>query len=351
MQLSFRWYGPQDPVPLAYIRQIPGVVGIVGALYQIAPGQVWPLDDIRGLIDQIETAGLRLTAVESLPVHEQIKLGHPDRDPYIENYIASLQNLAASGVKTICYNFMPLFDWTRTRLARPLPDGATCLSYDHNELAQIDLSRGSRDLPGWGSAFDGRQLKKLLLAYGGIGQEQLWDNLAYFLRKIIPVAEELGLRLGIHPDDPPWPIFGLPRIIVDRDAMIRLLKIIDSPANGLSLCTGSLGALPLNDIPALVEEFSAMGRIVFMHVRNIHIDGEKAFHETAHPSACGDLDMFAILNALHKNGFKGPLRPDHGRMIWGESGKPGYGLFDRALGAAYLNGLWEAISSRKKAIV
>jgi mannonate dehydratase len=155
------------------------------------------------------------------------------------------------------------------------------------------------------------------------------------------------MRLGIHPDDPPWSIFSLPRIIVNGNALRRLVQIEDSPANGLSLCTGSLGALSSNNISALVEEFSRMDRIAFMHVRNIHIDGEKSFHETAHPSSSGHLNMFAILKTLYKNGFNGPLRPDHGRMIWGETGKPGYGLFDRALGAAYLNGLWEGISSKE----
>lgn len=347
MQLSFRWYGPEDPVSLKDIRQIPGIVGVVSALHEKAPGEVWPSDSIRALVEQIRGNGLALTAVESLPVHEDIKLGNPTRDQYIDNYITSLKNLAASGVATVCYNFMPVFDWTRTDLARPLPDGTTSLSYHHGDLDRIDLSHGTRDLPGWSAAFDSFQLKKLLQAYAGVSEEMLWDHLAYFLHRVIPVAEDLGMRLGIHPDDPPWSIFGLPRIIVNGNALRRLIQIKDSPANGLSLCTGSLGALQSNDIPHLVEEFSGMDRIAFMHVRNIQIDGEKSFHETAHPSASGHLNMFAILKALHKNGFNGPLRPDHGRMIWDETGKPGYGLFDRALGAAYLNGLWEAISSKE----
>jgi mannonate dehydratase len=342
-----RWYGPADAVSLSDIRQIPGVVGVVSALYEIAPGEVWPLDAINGLVDQISASGLALTAVESLPVHEDIKLGYRTRDQYIQNYITSLENLASSGVTTVCYNFMPVFDWTRTDLARPLPDETTALSYHHGDLARIDLSHGTRDLPGWSAAFDGAQLKKLLEAYAEVSEEMLWDHLSYFLLRVVPAAEDLGIRLGIHPDDPPWSIFGLPRIIVDRDALQRLVQIIDRPANGLSLCTGSLGALPTNDVPALVEEFSRLDRIAFMHVRNVHIDGEKSFHETAHPSASGDLNIHAILKALHRNGFGGPLRPDHGRMIWGESGKPGYGLFDRALGAAYLNGLWEAISAER----
>lgn len=345
MQLSFRWYGPEDSISLKNIRQIPGVVGVVSALHDMAPGEIWPEHSIRAITDQIKETGLVLTAVESLPVHEDIKLGLPTRDRYIDNYVTSLQNLAASGITTVCYNFMPVFDWTRTDLARPLSDGTTCLSYNHDELARIDLGRGSRDLPGWSAAFDSFQLKKLLQAYASVSEEMLWENLAYFLQRVIPAAEDLGMRLGIHPDDPPWSIFGLPRIIVDGDAFRKLIRISDSPANGLSLCTGSLGALPSNDVTKLVAEFSGLDRIVFMHVRNIRIDGKKSFHETAHPSVCGHLNMLAILKALHKNGFNGPLRPDHGRMIWGETGKPGYGLYDRALGAAYINGLWEGISA------
>jgi mannonate dehydratase len=345
MKLSLRWYGPEDKVLLNDIHQIPGVVGVVSALHDIAPGDVWPPKRIRALVDQIKRHDLELTAVESLPVHEEIKLGGPDQDRYIDHYIISLKNLAAGGVTTVCYNFMPIFDWTRTDLAYKLADGATCLRYNHADLTRIDLSKGTRDLPGWGTAFDGGELERLRQAYAGVSEEQLWDHLAFFLKKVVPVAEDVGIRLGIHPDDPPWSIFGLPRIIVDESALDRLTSIIDSPANGISLCTGSLGANASNDVPALIEKFTKQDRIALMHVRNIHIDGEKSFYETAHPSACGDLDMLTILKVLLRNGFKGPLRPDHGRMIWQETGKPGYGLFDRALGAAYINGMWEAISS------
>mgnify|MGYP001826683822 FL=1 len=345
MKLSLRWYGPRDSVPLTFIRQIPGVKGVVAGLHDIAPGDVWPPERIRDLVDQIQRHSLKLTAIESLPVHEDIKIGGPDQDHYIDNYIISLKNLAAAGVTTICYNFMPVFDWTRTDLAYKLADGATCLRYNHADLARIDLTQGTRDLPGWGAAFNSCRLDELRQAYAGVSEERLWDNLAYFLKRVIPVAEGVGVRTGIHPDDPPWSIFGLPRIIVDGDALRRLVDIVDSPANGLSLCTGSLAPRPSNDLPALVDEFARQDRITFMHVRNIHIDGEKSFHETAHPSACGDLDMLAIIKALYRSGFHGPLRPDHGRMIWKETGKPGYGLFDRALGAAYINGMWEALSS------
>lgn len=345
MKLSLRWYGPEDKVSLNDICQIPGVVGVVSALHDTIPGEIWQPEPIKALVDQITHYGLELTAVESLPVHEDIKLGQPDRDRYIDNYIISLKNLADAGITTVCYNFMPVFDWMRSDLSFKLPDGSTCLRYDHVDLARIDLSKGTLDLPGWGVTFDGRQLTKLRQAYAQISEEILWDHLAYFLKQVVPVAEDVGIRLGMHPDDPPWSIFGLPRIIVDENALDRLTRIINSPANGISLCTGSLGAKVSNDLPSLVEKFAKQDRIVFMHVRNIHVDGEKSFHETAHPSACGDLDIHSILRALHRNGFKGPLRPDHGRMIWKETGKPGYGLFDRALGAAYINGMWEALSS------
>jgi len=343
MKLSLRWYGPDDPVPLQYIHQIPGVTGVVSSLHDMTPDAAWPRESIERMVDQIAHHGLELAAVESLPVHEDIKLGRTSRDRHIDNYLTSLENLAAFGVTTVCYNFMPVFDWTRTDLAYPLADGSTCLRYDHHDLSRIDLSRGTRDLPGWSAAFSGKALESLRQAYAGIDEETLWDHLSYFLSRVIPEAERLGLRLGIHPDDPPWSIFGLPRIMVDGDAMRRLIRIVDSPSNGISLCTGSLGAKLGNDLPALVDELAELDRIVFMHVRNIHFEGDRSFHETAHPTVCGDLDILAILKSLHKNGFRGPLRPDHGRMIWGETGKPGYGLFDRALGAAYLHGIWEAL--------
>jgi mannonate dehydratase len=171
--------------------------------------------------------------------------------------------------------------------------------------------------------------------------EQLWENLAHFLERTVPVAEEVGVRLAIHPDDPPWPIFGVPRIITDGPALERLLRLVDRPANGVTFCTGSLGASPANDLPAIVRRLGP--RVHFAHCRNVLVTGEKQFREVPHPSRFGSVDMLEVLRALRDVGFDGPMRPDHGRMIWGETGRPGYGLYDRALGAAYLHGLWEAL--------
>ncbi|HEX8907497.1 MAG TPA: mannonate dehydratase, partial [Longimicrobiaceae bacterium] len=216
------------------------------------------------------------------------------------------------------------------------------LAYDHEALARIDLSRGTGDLPGWAAAYDADELGRLLYAYAQVDDERMWENLAYFLERVVPAAEESGVRLAIHPDDPPWPIFGLPRIITDAAALERLVSLADTPANGITFCTGSLGALPSNDLPAMVRRLG--NRIHFAHCRNVLVTGERRFHETAHPSACGSVDMLEVLRALRDAGFAGPVRPDHGRRIWGEAGRPGYGLYDRALGAAYLQGLWEALT-------
>jgi mannonate dehydratase len=178
-----------------------------------------------------------------------------------------------------------------------------------------------------------------------VNAEQLWEHLAYFLERVVPAAAAAGVRLALHPDDPPWPILGLPRIITDAAALDRLLALVDRPANGITFCTGSLAANPENDLPAMARRFAAAGRIHFAHCRNVRVIGPHRFHETPHPSACGDVDMAAVLAALRDAGFAGPLRPDHGRMIWGETGRPGYGLYDRALGATYLYGLWEGLTA------
>ncbi len=342
MKMSFRWYGAADPVRLEYIRQIPGLHGVVSAIYDVPPGAIWPLEKILALKVRIEASGLAFEVVESVPVHEDIKLGRPSRDGLIENYQQNLRNLGAAGVKVVCYNFMPVFDWTRTTLDQRLEDGSTTLAFSTRDVDQIDASQGL-SLPGWDASYQASELKCLLAAYASLGEEALWRNLATFLEAVIPVAETAGIAMAIHPDDPPRPIFGLPRIVKNRDDLARLLKLVDAPANGLTLCSGSLGAGPENDVEALVREFGAMGRIHFAHLRNIRITPSGDFEETAHLSGCGSLDMAAIVKALHDVGFDGYVRPDHGRMIWGETGKPGYGLYDRALGVAYLNGLWEAI--------
>ncbi|HEY6209551.1 MAG TPA: mannonate dehydratase [Gemmatimonadales bacterium] len=344
MMLTFRWFGPADPIPLAHISQIPGVAGVVSALYDVPVGAPWSRDALGRLKAQVEDAGLRLAVVESIPVHEDIKLGRPGRDRLIDHYCESVCAMGEVGVPVLCYNFMPVFDWMRTDLARRLPDGSTALAYDDDALAAIDLSRGTGDLPGWATAYSAGELGALLAAYRDVDAERLWENLAYFLERVVPVAEQAGVRLAIHPDDPPWPIFGLPRIVTDAAALERLVGLVDSPANGVTFCTGSLGALPANDLPAMARRLGAMDRIHFAHCRNVRVTGERAFHETPHPSACGSVDMLAVLRALRDVGFAGPMRPDHGRMIWGETGRPGYGLYDRALGAMYLYGLWEGLT-------
>ena len=342
MKMSFRWYGDSDPVTLDYIRQIPGMHGIVSAVYDVPVGEVWPVDKIQTLKAKIEAAGLAFEVIESVPVHEDIKLGKPTRDHLIANYQHSIRNLAACGLKVICYNFMPVFDWTRTTLDKKLPDGSSCLAFSTKEVDEIDLSKGI-SLPGWDASYKTEELKALLAEYSKIDEEKLWEHLSYFLKAIIPVAEEVGLKMAIHPDDPPRPIFGLPRIVKNRDDLARLLKIVDTPSNGLTLCSGSLGAGPENNVEALVREFGGMDRIHFAHVRNVKVSANGDFEETAHLSSCGSLDIASIIKAYHDVGFTGYVRPDHGRMIWGETGKPGYGLYDRALGAVYLNGLWEAV--------
>lgn len=343
MKMSFRWYGASDPVQLEYIRQIPGLHGIVSAIYDVPVGEVWPMAGILALKARIESQGLAFEVVESVPVHEDIKLGRPARDGLIANYAENIRRLAACGVRVVCYNFMPVFDWTRTTLDRRMADGSTALAFSAREADRIDVGQGIA-LPGWDASYRPDELKALLASYESLGEENLWRNLTYFLEAIIPVAQEVGMRMAIHPDDPPRPIFGLPRIVKNRADLARLLRLVDAPANGLTLCSGSLGAGPENDVGALVREFGAMGRIHFAHLRNVRVTPEGDFEETAHLSACGSLDLAAIVKAYHDVGFDGYVRPDHGRMIWGETGKPGYGLYDRALGAVYLNGLWEAIA-------
>ena len=340
--MSFRWFGDSDPVSLQHIRQIPGMHGIVSAVYDVPVGETWPVERIQALKRKIADHALAFEVVESLPVHEDIKLGKPGRDQLIANYQQTIRNLGACGVKVICYNFMPVFDWTRTSLEKLLPDGSTTLTFSAREADEIDISEGI-SLPGWDSSYQPEDLKALLDEYSKVDAETLWEHLAYFLKAIIPVAEASGVRMAIHPDDPPRPIFGLPRIVKNRDDLDRLLRIIDTPANGLTLCSGSLGAGPQNNVEALVREFGAQGRIHFCHLRNVKVNEAGDFEETAHRSDCGSLDMAAIVRAYHDVGFEGYARPDHGRMIWGETGKPGYGLYDRALGAVYLNGLWEAV--------
>ena len=345
MRMTFRWFGAEDPVPLRHIRQIPGIRGIVSALYDVAPGEMWARDRIDELASVIDDAGLELAVIESIPVHEDIKLGKPSRDRLADNYAQSVRNIGEAGVPVLCYNFMPVFDWTRTDLEMRLEDGSTALAYDDSALTRIDLSRGTGDLPGWAMAYDADRLSSLLDDYSAVDEEQLWENLSWFLERIVPVAASVNVKLAIHPDDPPWPIFGLPRIITSGKALDRVTGLVDDPCNGVTLCTGSLAADPGNDVTAITRQLGSRDRIHFAHCRNIKRTGERVFHESPHPTAHGDVDMLGVLRALRECGFDGPMRPDHGRMIWGETGRPGYGLYDRALGAMYLNGLWEGLSA------
>jgi mannonate dehydratase len=346
MLMTFRWFGSDDPIPLAHVRQIPSVRGVVSALYDVPVGAVWPRDSLSRLADTVDGAGLALTVIESIPVHEDVKLGRPTRDRLIDQYCESVRHMGECGIPVLCYNFMPVFDWTRTDLALTLDDGSTALAYDDRALARIDLTRGTGDLPGWATAYTADELRALLAAYRDVSPEQLWEHLAYFLERVVPAAESAGVKMAIHPDDPPWSIFGLPRIVTSGPALDRLVSLVDSPANGVTFCTGSLGADPANDLPAMARSLGARGRIHFAHCRNVRITGPRQFHEAPHPSALGDVDMRAVLAALRDTGFAGPVRPDHGRMIWGEHGRPGYGLHDRALGAMYLYGLWEGLDGR-----
>lgn len=343
MKLSFRWYGKDDPVRIDYIKQIPTMMSIVTAIYDVPVGEVWPMCKINSLKETVEKTGLKFEVIESVPVHEDIKLGNPNRDRYIENFKQTIINLSKVGVKVICYNFMPVFDWTRSQLDKKLEDGSTVLVYYKDQIDKMDPLDGELSLPGWDSSYTKKDLKELFEGYAKVGEEGLWRNLEYFLKEIIPVAKEHDVKMAIHPDDPPWAIFGLPRIITTEENIDKVLKIVDSKYNGLTLCTGSLGSGSFNDVPKMIDKYAAQGRIHFMHVRNIKILDDGSFEESAHHSSYGSLDIVEIMKALHKNNFDGYLRPDHGRMIWGEIGKPGYGLYDRALGAIYIAGIWETL--------
>ncbi|MDR2600981.1 MAG: mannonate dehydratase [Spirochaetaceae bacterium] len=356
MKIIFRWFGSNDDsVTLEQIRQIPGKPGIAGTLGDIPAGEAWPANRIDALKKQVEDAGLKLEVIESVNIHDSIKTGAPERDKCIENYITTIERLGSRGVKVICYNFMPVFDWTRSDLYKKLEDGSTALSYEQKEIDKINpeniaqtISKGSKgySLPGWEPERMSR-IKELFAAYTEVTEEKLRDNLKYFLDAIIPSCEKYDVKMAIHPDDPPWGIFGLPRIVRNESDITKLLSMCSSPYNGLTLCTGCLGASTANDIPAMIRKFA--DRIHFTHVRNIKIHSEGDFNETSHLSADGSLDLYEIMKAYYDVGYTGYLRPDHGRMIWNEQARPGYGLYDRALGIAYINGLWEAINKGNRA--
>lgn len=344
MKMTFRWYGEKDSIPLSYIKQIPNMSGVVTAVYDVPVGEVWPMANILRLKKLCDDAHLEMEVIESVPVHEDIKLGKPTRDKYIANYIQNIKNLGKVGVRCICYNFMPVFDWLRTDLKKLNEDGSNSLCYCHDELMKLDPK--NLHLPGWDESYSLDELNNLLDEYKNITHEQLFDNLVYFLNAIMPACDEANINMAIHPDDPPWDMFGLPRIITSADSYDKMIKAIPNKHNGFTFCTGSLGAGRNNDLINMAEKYA--DRIYFAHIRQLKYTNELDFTEAGHLTSMGDLDIYNIVRALVKGGFKGYVRPDHGRNIWGEDGKPGYGLYDRALGAMYLNGLFEAIEKENK---
>lgn len=340
MKMTFRWYGEKDSISLSHIRQIPLMTGVVTAVYDTPVGEKWSEDSVSRLKKLTSENGLEMEVIESVPVHEDIKLGRGDRDKYIENYKHNIRVLSKYGVKCICYNFMPVLDWVRTDLKTVNADGSNSLTYNHEQILKLDPKKLS--LPGWDESYTPEQLGALIDTYKDVSKEKLFENLVYFLNQIIPVCEQCDVDMAIHPDDPPWDIFGIPRIISSEKDLDRLFDAVKSTRNGVTLCSGSFGAGKTNDLVRMAKKYSIQGRVHFVHMRNILHTGEYSFAEVAHCSECGSIDMFELAKALTEGGFKGYVRPDHGRNIWGESGKPGYGLYDRALGAAYLNGVFEA---------
>ncbi|MDT2822764.1 mannonate dehydratase [Enterococcus devriesei] len=351
MKWGFRWYGEQgDSITANDIRQIPGINGIVGTLLNKLPGDVWEVAEIQELKDSIEKEKIELLGIESVAIHDAIKAGTSERDHYIDNYIQTIRNLAACDVHLICYSFKPIFGWAKTTLNYENEDGSLALLYDQAVVDNMEpgdmyklISSQSKgfQLSGW----EEERLNKfnsLVEMYEGVTEDVLFENLKYFLERIIPVCEEADVKMGIHPDDPPWEIFGFPRITKNLSDLKRITSMVDSPYNGITLCTGALGADPNNDMVKIIHEVG--DRINFVHFRNVEFLGERKFKETAHLSTEGSLDMYAIMEALIEVGFDGVIRPDHGRTLWGEVARPGYGLYDRAMGITYMQGLHEAIT-------
>jgi len=356
MKMTWRWYGEgNDPVTLAHIKQIPGVEGVVWALHDMPAGSVWPLERILEVKKQADVYGFNVDVVESVNVHDDIKIGLPSREGYIDNYIETIRRLSTVGVKVICYNFMPIFDWTRTELYKELPDGSNALffekSFVENESAQTMIAKvlegaGDMTMPGWEPERLSR-VKELFVAYKDVDADKLFENLVYFLERLMPVCKECGIKMAIHPDDPPFSIFGIPRILNTHEGIARLLKAVDEPENGLTLCTGSLGASRTNDLPKMIRTFK--DRIYFAHIRNVKVFDNGDFIETSHREQDGSVPIIEVLKAYHENGFEGYIRPDHGRHLWGEEKhcRPGYGLYDRAMGIMYLLGVWDTLEKEK----
>lgn len=382
MRETWRWFGPLDALVLGEIAQT-GAAGIVNALHEIPYGEVWEVDAIATRNAAIRAAGFTWDVVESLPVHEAIKRGEGDLSQLFANYRQSMANLAANGVRTICYNFMPLLDWTRTDLAHPLPRGGTCLRFEAAKMAAFEVfmvaRAGARNdypvdvleaaqawfegatdacrselltaimsgLPGAYDRYDIATLQAALKAYDGLTHADLRANLKRFLEEVIPTAAELGMEMCIHPDDPPRDILGLPRIMSNADDIAWLMEAVDAPQNGLTLCTGSLGANPANDLPQIAETFG--DRIHFAHLRNVAKDADGSFQEAAHLE--GDTDMVAVIAALlraqQRRGTTIPFRPDHGHDLLSDAARkthPGYPMIGRLRGLAELRGVIAALS-------
>ena len=353
MKMSFRWYGTgNDSISLSQIKQIPGVTEIVWALHEKQPGEIWEKKEIAKVKSELDEYGFGMSVVESVNVHDDIKTAGKNRDLYIENYKQTLKNLAEFGVKVVCYNFMPVFDWTRTDLFPPLPDGSTALFYEKSKIRQdpaemaeyILKETKGYTMPGW-EPERLANLKQLFELYKDVDKEKLWANLKYFLEAIMPTCRECDIKMAIHPDDPPWDIFGLPRLLVDEAAVGRFLSMVDDPYNCLTLCSGSLGSNPENNVAEIVRKYC--GRIAFAHIRNVKHFENGDFSETSHRDCDGDVGILDIIKAYHDGGFDGYIRPDHGRHIWNEKCRPGYGLYDRALGIMYILGAWDMLDKQE----
>ena len=385
---TWRWFGPLDKILLPDIAQT-GATGIVTALHEIPYGAVWPRDAIAARRNMIAAEGFSWDVVESLPVHERIKRGAGDLSELLANYRQSLANLAAEGIRTVCYNFMPLLDWTRTDLTTPLPRGGSCLRFSAPRMAAFEIHMLGRTaaegdypadvrakaaawyqaadmaereallhaimsgLPGAYDRYDIAGLRTALAQYDGIDRDVLRSNYTRFLQEVIPCAEDLGMRLCVHPDDPPRDILGLPRIVSCEEDIAWILAAVDSPANGLTLCAGSLGANPANDVPAIARRFA--DRIWFAHLRNVRKEPDGSFEEAAHLQ--GDTDMVALIKALldeeaRRRQVGGdfariPMRPDHGHELLADIGRgtqPGYPLIGRMRGLAELRGVAQALA-------
>ena len=316
--------------------------GVVTAVYDVPVGEVWSVSALEKLKTLANGAGLSMEVIESIPVHEDIKLGKPTRDKLIANYAENIRNCGKVGVKCVCYNFMPVFDWFRTNLYYKHADGSTSLSYSEADFNKLD--KHNLRLPGWDESYSPEQLNGLLKEYEEMTHEKLFENLVYFLNGIMPACNEAGVNMAIHPDDPPWDIFGLPRLLTCEENIDRFLKMVDSPYNCLTLCSGSLNADPGNNVADIVRKHC--DRIAFAHIRNVKHFPNGDFSEASHRDCDGDTGILDILKAYHDCGFEGYIRPDHGRHLWDEKPgnvRPGYGLYDRALGIMYMLGVWDML--------